>query len=483
MAKEDEDQVSPMAAAMIVLRERSRGKEGPRPARAFFWGTLAAGGFFIVAMLSVYLVFVYFLADEHALGNRSPAPAEVALARPTNKSEVDALAGKTADEMDRKTADQLHPSPITPEKAGQSAQKEAEAAKAWFMPKEIVAHCGPSVALIVGHATSGSGFLVGPNLLATNAHVLRLEFLDDIHVFFPSAEGANRGPAVPNAVIYEDERRDLALVSVQSALPPLELAHDEDFAPGEEIIVIGSPGLGNGAPIPNAINQGILSTKLNDRGQILYQLGASVNPGNSGGPVFNSTGKVVGIATARGKGVEALAFSIPAGDVRRVLDVVAEQGPVKAAQATARHRAAVAFRKLDALCTHYGAGLDQCVQGMIAAVKKNRPLEDGIRAARTLGTIKINDNVMNLGQVIAMDNQRLMPGLEAAISTVSADPLVDPMVKDKLLELAATRNEMKDYLDRPRGTLMTFQNKRTELMDKHQRLGQLLRGLLGATLP
>jgi hypothetical protein len=82
-----------------------------------------------------------------------------------------------------------------------------------------------------------------------------------------------------------------------------------------------------------------------------------------------------------------------------------------------------------------------------------------------------------------MDNQRLMPGLEAAVSTVSADPLVDPMVKDKLLELAATRTEMKDYLDRPRGTLMTFQNKRTELMDKHQRLGQLLRGLLGATLP
>ena len=263
----------------------------------------------------------------------------------------------------------------------------------------------------------------------------------------------------------------------------MDLARDADFAPGEEVIVIGSPGLGGSGRIPNAINQGILSTKVIDRGQILYQLGASVNPGNSGGPVFNSTGKVVGVATARGKGVEALAFSIPAGDVRKAVDVVAEQGQSKARQATSRHRAAVAFRKLDALCSHYGAALDQCVAGMIEAVKKKLPLEDGFRAARTLGTIKVNDNVVNLGQVIAMDNQRLMPGLEAALSKVSADPLVDQLVKESLVNLSATCTEMKDYLDKPRGTLLTYQNKRTELLDKHSRLAQLLRGLLGASLP
>ena len=339
------------------------------------------------------------------------------------------------------------------------------------------------MALIVGSSTSGSGFLVGPNLLATNAHVLKLEFLEDIHVFFPSASGADRGPVTPDAVLYENEARDLALVSVRSVLPPLELARDEDFAPGEEVIVIGSPGLGGGIAIPNAINQGILSTKVNDRGQILYQLGASVNPGNSGGPVFNSTGKVVGVATARGKGVEALAFSIPAGDVRKAADVVAEQGQGKAEQATARHRAAVAFRKLDALCSHYGTALDQCVVGMIEAAKKKLPLSAGIRAARTLGTIKINDNVVNLGQVLARDSARVRPGLEPAVAKVLADPLVDQLVKDKLGELSATCSEMKDYLDKPRGTLLTFQDKRTELIDKHRRLARLLRALLGASQP
>ena len=73
------------------------------------------------------------------------------------------------------------------------------------MPKEIVARCGPSVALIVGSSTSGSGFLVGPNLLATNAHVLKMEFMEDLHVFFLSADGADRGPVTPDAVLYEDE--------------------------------------------------------------------------------------------------------------------------------------------------------------------------------------------------------------------------------------------------------------------------------------
>ena len=485
MSKEDEDQVSPMAAAMLVLQERSRAqaKKNQRPGRAaFFWGALAATGFFAVALLIAYLVFVCNAEQERLPASGSAAPVATTTVKPTDKAELDAPASRAADEAGSKTADRLAPLATVAEKSAASAQ-ERESAKAWFVPKEIVARCGPSVALIIGHTGSGSGFLVGPNLLATNAHVLRMEFLEDLRIFFPSAEGANRGPVLPDAIVYEDERRDLALVSVPSALPPLGLAHDEDFAPGEEIIVIGSPGLGNGIPIPNAINQGILSTKLNDGGQILYQLGASVNPGNSGGPVFNSTGKVVGIATARGKGVEALAFSIPAGDVQKVLERGCRAGARQDPAPTARHRAAVAFRKLDALCTHYGTGLDQCVEGMIAAVKKHRPLEDGIRAARTLGTIKINDNVVNLGQLLALDNQRLLPGLEAAVSQVAADPLVDQMAKDKLLELQATRNEMKDYLDKPRGTLLSFQNKRTELRERHQRLGQLLRGLLSATLP
>ena len=445
---------------------------------AFLWGVLAAAGFFGVALLVGYMVFTSSMGQQRPLAEKSAAPAaapqrasdepaETAPGKSSGKSGADTLLSK-------------------PEKSdGESARTGAQPPPKsnWYVPKEIVARCGPSVALITGKATSGSGFLVGPNLLATNAHVLKLEFLEDIHVFFPSASGADCGPVTPDAVLYEDETRDPGLISVRLPLPPLDLARDEDFAPGEEVIVIGSPGLGGGRPIPNAINQGILSTKLNDGGHTLYQLGASVNPGNSGGPVFNSTGKVVGVATARGKGVEALAFSIPAGDVKRAVHVVAEQAQDKTQQATSRHRAAVAFHKLDALCSHYGAALDQCVAGMIAAVKKKRPLEEGIRAARTLGTIKINDNVLNLGQVIALENQRFMPGLESAVSKVLSDPLVDQLVKDDLVELLATCREMKDYLDKPRGTLMTFQNKRAELDDKHKRLGRLLRGLLSASLP
>lgn len=77
MSKEDEDQVSPMAAAMLVLQERSRAqaKKNQRPGRAaFFWGALAATGFFAVALLIAYLVFVCNAEQEHCrpAGPRHP---------------------------------------------------------------------------------------------------------------------------------------------------------------------------------------------------------------------------------------------------------------------------------------------------------------------------------------------------------------------------------------------------------------------------
>jgi hypothetical protein len=433
------------------------------------------------------VVFVRDAGPEQPLADKPVASAvepEEVQERPQEKA-TERKSDKARDETPD-TALSLPALPSEPKKSTEESVRKDEppqpAQPTSLTPKEIVARCGRSVALITGKLGSGSGFLLGPNVLATNAHVVKLEFLEDIHVYFPSAIAEDRGPSTPNAVFYENETRDLALISLRSALPPLELARDDEFAPGEEIVIIGSPGLAGGSPIPNAINQGILSTRLNDHGRTLYQLGASINPGNSGGPIFNSAGRVVGVALARGKGVEALAFSIPAGDVRVAMDIVAGQSQEKTLQATARHRAIVAFHRLDLLGSHFGAGLDQSVAGMVAAAQKKLPLQEGLKAARQLGTIKINDNVVNLAQVIATDTMRFTPGLEAAVSRVSSDPLVDQLVKDKLVELLKTCIEMKDYLDRPRGTLPAFQEKRTELISRHKRLVESLRNLLEANL-
>ena len=110
MKKEDEDQVSPMAAAMLVLQERSRAKahEVPgSPKAAFLWGVLAATGLFAVVSLLGYLVFVYNAEQGRPLAKGSTAPAaerqrvpgessEMAPAKPSERSEADTRPGEAA---------------------------------------------------------------------------------------------------------------------------------------------------------------------------------------------------------------------------------------------------------------------------------------------------------------------------------------------------------------------------------------------------
>ena len=83
--------------------------------------------------------------------------------------------------------------------------------------------------------------------------------------------------------------------------------------------IIGTPGIGGGMVLQNAVAHGILSTETVLDGQNYYQLGASVNAGNSGGPALDSSGEVIGVVTSKARGREAIGFCIPVGDVARAL--------------------------------------------------------------------------------------------------------------------------------------------------------------------
>jgi len=67
--------------------------------------------------------------------------------------------------------------------------------------------------------------------------------------------------------------------------------------------------------LENSVTTGTLASKLSDESQELYQLSASVNKGNSGGPVFNSFGEVIGVVVGRAKDGEGIGFGIPLNDV------------------------------------------------------------------------------------------------------------------------------------------------------------------------
>ncbi len=98
------------------------------------------------------------------------------------------------------------------------AADQGPAAGAPLSTAQLVARCEPSVALIKGKVSSGTGFLVRPGLIATNAHVIDDEFLPDLEVRFPSAADGLRGP-IRAELLYEDPRRDLAFLAIRSACP------------------------------------------------------------------------------------------------------------------------------------------------------------------------------------------------------------------------------------------------------------------------
>ena len=180
---------------------------------------------------------------------------------------------------------------------------------------QIVAKCEPSVALIKGRVSSGTGFVIKRGIVATNAHVIEDELLAGLEVRFPAAPAGQQGP-LPAQLLYEDRKRDVAFLAVATDLPPLELAPNYAFQKGEDVMVIGNPGLGDEVVLENAISRGVMSAKTVIEGMNYYQMSIAINPGNSGGPVFDSSGRVIGVATLKANKAEAMGFCIPVEELR-----------------------------------------------------------------------------------------------------------------------------------------------------------------------
>ena len=206
--------------------------------------------------------------------------------------------------------------------------------------EEIVARCEAAVAVVRGPDSAGSGFLVAPGLLATNAHVIRGVRVGDLQVLFPSAPIGRRGPHAAS-VAYFDDDRDLAMLAVDSRLPPLPVDEAHAFRRGQEVVFIGSPVVGGALILENAAGRGILGSTARLDGLDFYQISGSVNGGNSGGPVIDTRGRVVGVVTARAKREEGLGFCVPAADLVVAMNTASSVDASVRADASARHAATI----------------------------------------------------------------------------------------------------------------------------------------------
>ncbi|KAF4110791.1 hypothetical protein G5714_007822 [Onychostoma macrolepis] len=170
--------------------------------------------------------------------------------------------------------------------------------------------------------SSGSGFVMSETgLIVTNAHVVSSTTPVSGH---QRLKVQMRGGDVYEATIKDiDKKSDIATIKInsQKKLPVLLLGHSADLRPGEFVVAIGSP-----FALQNTVTTGIVSTAqrdgkelgLRDSDMDYIQTDAIINYGNSGGPLVNLDGEVIGINTL--KVAAGISFAIPSDRITRFLN-------------------------------------------------------------------------------------------------------------------------------------------------------------------
>jgi serine protease Do len=192
----------------------------------------------------------------------------------------------------------------------------------------------------------GSGFIVDPRGYAvTNAHVV--EGADRVRVRLADER------ELPAKVKGRDERNDVALLEIENAkdLPAVTLGSSDALRVGDYVIAIGNPfGLGH------TVTMGIVSGKGREIGAGPYddfiQTDTSINPGSSGGPLFNVRGEVIGINTAISAAGQGIGFASPIDALKDVLPQLVTKGHVD------RGRLGVLIQRVDSAMAR-AVGMDR----------------------------------------------------------------------------------------------------------------------------
>ena len=208
------------------------------------------------------------------------------------------------------------PSPQVPTAPPSVPVPDVNSAGAPSIP-DVFQRVSPSIVLVTTPRGAGSGFVVGTDgRVVTNAHVVH---------DYPSVSVRVQDQSTYQArVVDRDHVSDIAYLQLQGAPPlsPIAIGNSDHMRMGEEVIAIGFP-LADKLTENPTITRGILSSRTSR----LLQIDAALNPGNSGGPLLNAMGCVVGINTfvmrhANGVPVEGLGFAIPINDVPYAMDII-----------------------------------------------------------------------------------------------------------------------------------------------------------------
>jgi Trypsin-like serine proteases, typically periplasmic, contain C-terminal PDZ domain len=196
-----------------------------------------------------------------------------------------------------------------------------------------------NTSLVIGRQQSiGSGVIIDPSgWIVTNAHVVQGS--QHVQVIIPATNTDEASESSLSArvrtmearIVGSDSTIDLALLKVEATgLPALQLSDYNKLRQGEVVFAFGSPD-----GLPNSVTMGVVSAAARqpdaDSPKVFVQTDAPVNPGNSGGPLINVDGEVVGINTyilTESGGNEGVGFAIPSAVVALVWPQLKKYGHV-----------------------------------------------------------------------------------------------------------------------------------------------------------
>ena len=232
-----------------------------------------------------------------------------------------------------------------------------------FMPEDMPeGHPSPQ--------SLGSGFILKPDgLILTNAHVV--DSAEEVTVRLTDKREFKA------KIIGADKRTDIAVLKIDAKdLPTVPVGNPENLKVGEWVLAIGSP-----FGFDNTVTAGIVSAKgrsLPDESYVPFiQTDVAVNPGNSGGPLFNMKGEVIGINSqiySRSGGYMGISFAIPIDMAMKVADQLQSKGKVS------RGKIGVVIQEVNSEMAK-AFGLDRPIGAMVSNVEKGSPADKaGIQA-------------------------------------------------------------------------------------------------------
>jgi len=237
----------------------------------------------------------------------------------------------------------------------------------------------------------GSGFIISPDgYIVTNHHVAGNA--DRITVKL------NDKREYPAKLVGSDRQSDVALLKIQpdGKLPAVRIGDSASLKVGQWVFAIGAP-----FGLERTATQGIVSalgrSLPNDTYTPFIQTDVAVNPGNSGGPLFDTAGRVVGINSqifSRSGGYMGLSFAIPINEAMRVVEQLKQRGFVE------RGWLGIQFQEVNQDLAR-SFGLDRPRGALVAQVTKGSPAEKA--------GIKTGDVIVAYGDKQIVDSRDLPP--------------------------------------------------------------------------